>query len=174
VQIFHIALASEWSEARALGHYGTSTLGRTLEEEGFIHASRREQVADVHRSFYQEVRQPLLLLTIETERLTSPWRNDPVGEDTYPHIYGPLNVDAVLSAQPLNRRGGTDPFLVIFFREAMVRMLMALAVMSAAFVGANLGGRSESEWGPFVGAVGGLLLGGAVVVGVVRRRRQRL
>ena len=107
-RIFHIALASEWAEARSSGSYRTSTLGRSVEQEGFIHASRRDQVGPVFQSFYREVREPLVLLTIDTDRLTAPWQEDPVGDDTFPHIYGPLNIAAVVDTQPLNRRGATD------------------------------------------------------------------
>jgi uncharacterized protein (DUF952 family) len=34
--IYHIATASDWAQAQAAGEYTTSTLGRTLAEEGFI------------------------------------------------------------------------------------------------------------------------------------------
>jgi glutathione S-transferase len=37
--VFHIARASDWEDAQATGEYRVSTLGRTLEEEGFIHCS---------------------------------------------------------------------------------------------------------------------------------------
>src|SRR5690606_18189493 len=37
--IFHIARASAWRSALADGHYRQSTVDRTLDEEGFIHAS---------------------------------------------------------------------------------------------------------------------------------------
>ena len=43
MRIFHIATAADWAPHSAR-HYTTSTRGRTLEQEGFIHASRREQV----------------------------------------------------------------------------------------------------------------------------------
>ena len=171
MQIFHIALVSEWKQARQTGTYTTSTLGKSLAEEGFIHASRREQVAGVFANFYRGVRKPLVLLTIETDRLVSPWREEAVGDDTFPHIYGPLNVNAVVAAQPLNKRGGTDPFLAIFFRESMSRILIALAAMGAAVAGASLGARSNSAWGPFLGAMGGLLIAVTVVAVVVRRRK---
>ena len=37
MQIFHIASASDWTAAQRSGTYTTSTRGRTLEQEGFIH-----------------------------------------------------------------------------------------------------------------------------------------
>ena len=107
MRIFHIATAADWQAARRSGSYTTSTLGRTLAEEGFIHASRREQVQPVWRAFYRDVEEPLVLLAIETERLDVPWREDPVGDDTFPHVYGPLSPHAVVGVQPLDRRGHT-------------------------------------------------------------------
>ena len=172
-RIFHIALAREWAEARSRGNYQTSTLGTSLEQEGFIHASRREQVGPVFHNYYRGVREPLVLLTIDTDRLAPPWQEDPVGDDTFPHIYGPLNVGAVVNVQPLNRRGGTDPFLVIFFRQAIGRIALALGVMALAVLGASLGGRSESDWGPLLGALAGLALGGVLIAVVVRTRARR-
>ena len=46
-------------------------------------------------------------------KLTSPIReeNTEGGDELYPHIYGPLNVDAVVSVQPLAPRA--DGTLVI-------------------------------------------------------------
>ncbi len=45
-----------------------------------------------------------------------------------------------------------------------------LLVMIVSGIGAALGGRSESEWGPFLGAMVGLVVGGAAAVAVLRRR----
>jgi len=97
MRIFHIATLADWDAARASGAYTTSTLGRTLDEEGFLHASRAEHVEGVRAAFYADVDEPLVLLTIDTDLLTSSWQEDPVGDDTFPHIYGPLNPDAVVS-----------------------------------------------------------------------------
>ena len=30
---------------------------------------------------------------------------EPVGDDTYPHVYGPINRTAVVDVSPLDRRG---------------------------------------------------------------------
>jgi uncharacterized protein (DUF952 family) len=100
VQIFHIASVTDWEQALATGSYTTSTRGRTLEQEGFLHASRAEQTAGVHERYYRDADEPLVLLTIETDLLDVPWREDEVGDDTYPHVYGPLSPDAVVSAEP--------------------------------------------------------------------------
>jgi glutathione S-transferase len=102
VKIFHLATEEAWTSALAAGTYTVSTLGMALAEVGFIHCSQAEQVTGVHERFYRDVAAPLVLLTIDTDLLTAPWQLDPVdGEPMpFPHIYGPLNVDAVVSAEP--------------------------------------------------------------------------
>lgn len=104
-QIFHIASQADWEAAVARGSYETSTRGRTLEEEGFIHASSAEQVQAVFNRYYADAGEPLVLLVIATARLASEVRDEQVGEATYPHIYGPLNTDAVVDVAPLDERG---------------------------------------------------------------------
>ena len=100
--IFHIATRADWDETLRTGTYTTSTVGRTLAEEGFIHASRREQVAGVLERYYRSLGQPLVLLTIDPSRLTdADVRIEPVGDDTYPHVYGPISRDAVVEVEPL-------------------------------------------------------------------------
>ncbi|UDY24744.1 DUF952 domain-containing protein [Nocardioides sp. Kera G14] len=101
MQVFHIATVADWAAAQASGVYTTSTIGRTLEDEGFLHASRGDQWEAVRERYYRGVTTPLVLLVIDTDLLTSPWREDPVGDDTYPHIYGPLNTQAVVTTVPL-------------------------------------------------------------------------
>ena len=102
MHIHHIALADSWTAAQDAGTYTVSTLGLDVADVGFIHCSRPEQLDDVYEHFYADVTEPLLLLTIDTDLLTSPWQFDDVpGEPlSFPHIYGPLNVDAVVSAEP--------------------------------------------------------------------------
>jgi uncharacterized protein (DUF952 family) len=97
--IFHLALASDWAAAVAAGEYRISTLGRTLEQEGFIHASRADQWRATKQRFYAGVPEELVLLEIDPTRLTSELRVEEVPEagDSFPHIYGPLNLDAVVA-----------------------------------------------------------------------------
>lgn len=98
--IFHIALARDWARAQEHGDYRVSTLGRSLAEEGFVHASRRHQVAGVRAAFYADVGEPLVLLEIDPARLDVPLRLEvPLeAEEAFPHIYGPVPVGAVVSA----------------------------------------------------------------------------
>ena len=52
--IYHIAAVADWEQARRDGQYTTSTRGRTLAQEGFIHTSTAAQVAVVANAFYQD------------------------------------------------------------------------------------------------------------------------
>lgn len=90
--IYHLTTCQEWLEAKRKGQYEAPSLA----EEGFIHCSEERQVSGVlERYFHGQT--GLLKLQIETERLTSPLYYDwsPSLEDTFPHIYGPINLDAV-------------------------------------------------------------------------------
>lgn len=103
--IFHIATDADWRAAKASGAYTTSTLGVTLEQEGFLHCSRDSQAGRVLARYYAGVQEPLTLLTVDTNLLTSPWQLDDVpGADlSFPHIYGPLNPGAVVDTTPLTK-----------------------------------------------------------------------
>jgi len=170
MRIFHIATATDWEHARGSGSYTTSTVGRTLEDEGYLHAAHRHQVSGVFERYYRELGQPLVLLTIDTDRLMVPWREDEVGDEAFPHIYGPLSPRAVVGVQPLNNRGGTEAFTSLFFKETAIRFLLAIAAMVMAYVGSRIGRRFDAEWAGFGGAVAGLGLGVLVAIHVLRPR----
>ncbi|MFD0634388.1 DUF952 domain-containing protein [Catenulispora yoronensis] len=91
---------------RERGEYRVSTRGRSLEEQGFIHASTTVQVAGVANAFYADLAaEDLVVLVIDTDRLTAELKYDPVpgAAEPFPHIYGPLNVDAVVGLAELGR-----------------------------------------------------------------------
>ena len=98
-----MALAADWSHAQTrAGDYRVSSIGRHLDEVGFIHCSFESQLQRVADAFYRG-RTDVVLLSIDESKLTSPIReeNTEGGTEPYPHIYGPLNVSAVVSARPL-------------------------------------------------------------------------
>ena len=97
--IFHVALRSDWDEAvRAGGVYAISTRGLTLDQVGFIHCSFRYQVEGIRELIYGDVPDALVVLEIDPSRLRSEVRVENLdgGEELFPHIYGPLPVDAVV------------------------------------------------------------------------------
>lgn len=95
--IFHIALTRDWQAARLAGEYRVSTLGATLEQVGYIHASNRDQVERIGAFVYSTVSEPLTVLQIDTRLLAAPVRLENLegGSEPFPHIYGPIDVGAV-------------------------------------------------------------------------------
>jgi uncharacterized protein (DUF952 family) len=90
--LFHITEQTSWQAAQAAGRYQPAS----LESEGFIHLSGEEQVLWVAKQFYQG-QSGLVLLGIQVDRLEPSLRYDKVpGQGTFPHLYGPLNLDAVV------------------------------------------------------------------------------
>jgi uncharacterized protein (DUF952 family) len=104
--IYHITSRRAWQEAQQRGEYRADS----LESEGFIHCSTRTQVLPVAEKYYQG-QQGNLLLEIDPSRLTAELKWEPpagggpppgVPEgDLFPHIYGPINLDAVVKAYDL-------------------------------------------------------------------------
>ncbi|WP_145809255.1 DUF952 domain-containing protein [Kribbella amoyensis] len=105
-RILHIAFVAEWEAAKAARAYRISTRGQSLDDGArFIHASRPEQVSLVANIAYADVTDPLCLLVIDTERLVSAVCDEDLDGTgtTFPHIYGPLNPDAVVDVLPYVR-----------------------------------------------------------------------
>ena len=90
-RIFHLALVDEWRAAERAGEYRRSTVEKSLDEEGFIHCSFATQVQATADRYYRGHRD-VVLLTIDPSRLQAEVRV----ENLFPHIYGPLPVDAVI------------------------------------------------------------------------------
>ncbi len=102
--IYHLAELPHWEQAQRDGVYTRSTLGRSLEDEGFVHAASAEQWPAVRERFYASVSEPLVLLHIDEARLTSPIRlevGDPVTGERFPHVYGPIDLAAVADTTEL-------------------------------------------------------------------------
>ena len=95
--IFHIAPESDWEAAITAGSYAADSLA----SDGFIHFSNADQVAKVAGARFSG-REDLLLLCVEPERLRSPLRYEPGEPDSpelFPHLYGPLELDAVAAVR---------------------------------------------------------------------------
>ena len=101
--IYHLALLDEWQEAQTGdGQYRRSTLGKSLDEVGYIHTSFAGQAQGVADAFYRG-RPNVVLLTIDPAAVASEIRVEevPGTGQSFPHIYGPLPVEAVVAVQPL-------------------------------------------------------------------------
>jgi glutathione S-transferase len=99
-RLFHLALRDDWRVAVEHGDYQRSTLGKSLDDEGFIHCSFASQVQRIADGVYRD-RQDVVLLTIDPSRLSAEVRVESFDADgePFPHIYGPLPIDAVVLAQ---------------------------------------------------------------------------
>jgi uncharacterized protein (DUF952 family) len=87
--IFHITHRSQWNPAV------DAYQGDTLETDGFIHCSELRQVVTVANRFYAG-QSGLVLLCIEVDRLQPELRYEAADGDEFPHLYGALNLDAVV------------------------------------------------------------------------------
>ena len=95
--IFHITTTTAWQTAQATGEY----VAESLATEGFIHASRASQVQPTLQRYFVG-QKDLFLLHIDTQRLTNPLRYDVATEGQYfPHIYGAINLSAVVKVETL-------------------------------------------------------------------------
>ncbi|GAB2767008.1 hypothetical protein GCM10027020_19730 [Nocardioides salsibiostraticola] len=199
-RIFHIATASDWDAAQATGRYTTSTRGRTLAEEGFLHASRGDQWEGVRQRFYADVTEPLVLLVIDTDLVGVPVVEESVldSAETFPHIYGALDPAAVVQVLPLNAGDDqsvglpataptvtppptppTEPlepaepsesFSALFFREMFFNLALATIVLASVAVAALVGLNVDEEWGALAGTVVGFGVGLPVAIAMNRRR----
>ncbi|MEV7848066.1 DUF952 domain-containing protein [Streptomyces cyaneofuscatus] len=110
--LLHLAEAPLWEAARGTGTYEMSTRGRTLQEEGFIHLSLPHQLPGVARMLYGDGAgggggaggRDLVVLVVDPARLTAPVRYEAMkpGGEEFPHLYGPLPVDAVVEVRRLD------------------------------------------------------------------------
>jgi uncharacterized protein (DUF952 family) len=104
--IFHITDTATWETSRQQGFHTGSTRGVDLAEEGYIHCSTAQQWPGVIERFYSDA-SDLVLLHIDEQFLTSPlvYEQLPGAPEPFPHVYGPINVSAVVAAEPLHSAG---------------------------------------------------------------------
>ena len=114
--IIHITSRTAWDEAQKRGDYRTESLAT----EGFIHCSTVSQVLSVAENFYKGQR-GLVLLAIVPTLLTSNLKWEPPSGgtlppgvpqgDPFPHIYGPINLEAVVKILDLEK-DSKDTFIL--------------------------------------------------------------
>jgi uncharacterized protein (DUF952 family) len=97
--IYHIVPASVWANYETELTYEAESL-RT---EGFIHLSTKEQVPGVLERYYQNVPDLLLLHVNPMQLLHELIYEVSTNNERFPHLYGPLNKDAVMTVERLNQ-----------------------------------------------------------------------
>jgi uncharacterized protein (DUF952 family) len=90
--VYRISKRRQWEQAQKNGFY----TDESLNNEGFIHTSERHQVTLV-ADFLYKGQKDLVLLAIDTDKLSSEVRYEQLGTDEpFPHVYGVINIDAVV------------------------------------------------------------------------------
>jgi uncharacterized protein (DUF952 family) len=99
--IYHITTIAEWEKAKEEGSYKAASFAT----EGFIHCCTTAQAPGVLERYFLG-KTGLVALVIDTEKLTALLKYElaPSINEHFPHIYGPINLDAVM--------GETDPQLL--------------------------------------------------------------
>lgn len=95
--IYHVTTRQEWETAMEKGAYAASS----LESEGFIHCSREHQVEGVLERYFAG-KKDLVKLVIDSRKLAPEWKYElaPSVNEEFPHVFGPLNLDAVIEVVP--------------------------------------------------------------------------
>jgi uncharacterized protein (DUF952 family) len=96
--ILHILRRAEWEEAVRRGSYRPSS----IDAEGFIHCSTLSQAVETAKIFFRGATD-LLLLRIDESKVAAEVRfeapavpGDARPGTLFPHVYGPLNLDAIV------------------------------------------------------------------------------
>lgn len=103
--LYHLTLRQEWDRALREGVFRSSTLGLALADVGYVHCCFARQLPLVARAHFGGVREPLVLLTIDRSRLSVRVTVEPAAgtDEVFPHIYGPVDLGAVVEVTPVPR-----------------------------------------------------------------------
>ena len=96
--IYHVTKKSDWEKALLAGSYEAAS----LKTEGFIHNSTQAQVAGVLARYYKN-ENDLVLLHIDESKLSAQLKYElaPSVNEEFPHIFGPINLDAVFKTEEI-------------------------------------------------------------------------
>ncbi len=105
--LYKIMSLQEWEKAQAQGIYAGSDVDQ---KDGFIHLSTGHQVRATAQKYFS-AKADLVLVSIREESLdpSLKWETSR-GGDLFPHIYGPLRLDAVRETVPLPLKNGIHQF----------------------------------------------------------------
>ncbi|MCP5026796.1 MAG: DUF952 domain-containing protein [Actinomycetia bacterium] len=109
--LHHLTTRPEWDTARITGRYAPGS----LDTERFVHLSTGMQVALTAQRFYRDVPN-LVVLDIDPHRCAAeirwedPVPGDPGAGELFPHLYGPLEVTAVMGVRDVKFVGDQVKF----------------------------------------------------------------
>jgi uncharacterized protein (DUF952 family) len=105
--IYKILLPSEWAEFEAAGRFDGSPFDR---DSGFVHCSSREQVGAVAGHLFAQ-EPTLVVAALDADALGEAVRWEAADEATFPHVYAPLPLDAVVGVHPIAGAASIDEVL---------------------------------------------------------------
>jgi uncharacterized protein (DUF952 family) len=102
--IYHLTPADYYESLDPDSDY----LPAAFDQDGFIHCSAdEEQMLEVANRFYKGEPGEFLLLAIDEDAVRADVRHEDAAPEPdgnlYPHIYGPLNRDAIREVRPFSR-----------------------------------------------------------------------
>lgn len=104
--ILHITTYREWEKAKLEGEYNAES----LKKEGFIHCSTIKQTVNTANLFFKGQKE-LLILCLDESKLTAECRYEASTgggkhelsiDNLFPHIYGSINLSAVIKVIPFS------------------------------------------------------------------------
>jgi len=103
--IFHIVAEPDWRAACAQGSYRPPS----LEQEGFVHFSYRDQVARTANARFAG-RTDLLVVEVDPGRLADPVVDEDLygSDEEFPHVYGAIPTTAAVAEHRLGRGPGGE------------------------------------------------------------------
>ena len=98
--IYHILSKAVWREQELTAPYRHASLS----SEGFIHCTGDPVLLVwVANHYFEEQPGDFVILCIDETKVQAPVQWDQVGERQFPHIYGPLNRDAIVGVADFPR-----------------------------------------------------------------------
>jgi uncharacterized protein (DUF952 family) len=95
---YHLVPVDAWKATRSDEPFRATS----LDDEGFIHLTHRMvDLVLVANLFYRGDPRPHVVLTVARRWVTAPWRYD--GDDRYPHVYGPIDRQAITEVRAIER-----------------------------------------------------------------------
>jgi uncharacterized protein (DUF952 family) len=96
--IYHITSLSWWEAAKKAGQLSSPR----FDEEGYIHCATEQQIEGVLERYFRG-QTDLVRLTIDKAKVKPPLVYELAGKlnEVFPHIHGPINLDAVVAVDPI-------------------------------------------------------------------------
>ena len=109
--LFTLISKLEWKQISSLGKFEPEY----YKKEGHIRCFHGNQVEKAANDLFKDENE-LLLIVIDPLRIQVPLKNEKIGQETYPNLYGPFSIDAIIDRIPLKKsKKGTFSVLVKHF-----------------------------------------------------------